>query len=103
MAKTYKKRISSLIKTTNKNVKKTLPVVNDSLKTAAIVAKDVTKETIPIVEKGVSSVYGAMSTGFNLGVSSAKKVGKTIKKISKRKLSRGGSRRRKSRSSKHKY
>lgn len=103
MAKTYKKRVTSFIKNTNKNVKKSLPVVNNSLKTAAVVAKDVTKETIPVVEKGVSSVYGAMSTGFNLGVSSAKKVGKTIKKISKGKFSRGGSRRRKVRSSRCKY
>jgi phage-related protein len=103
MAKTYKKRISSLVKSTNKKVKKVLPVVNDSIKTAAVVAKDVAEETIPIVEKGVSNVYGAMSTGFNLGVSSAKKVGKSMKNISKRKLTRGGSRRRKIRFSKRKH
>lgn len=103
MAKTYKKRISSLMKTTDKKVKKVLPIVNDSLKTAAFVAKDVTKETLPIVEKGVSNVYGAMSTGFNLGVSSAKKVGKTIRTFSKGKTKRGGSRRRKHRSSKRRY
>jgi hypothetical protein len=103
MAKTYKKRITSLMKNTNQKVKKVLPIVNDSLKTAAVVAKDVTKESIPIVEKGVSSVYGAMSTGFNLGVSNAKKLGKSIKKLSKRKLTRGGTRRRKTRSLKRKY
>ena len=99
MAKTYKKNISSLVKTTNKKV---LPAVNDSLKTVSVVAKTVAEETIPIVEKGVSNVYGTMNTGFNLGVSSAKKVGKSIKNISNKKVKRGGSYKRKVRTHKRK-
>ena len=96
MAKSYKKRASNLIKSTSKNVKKALPVVNNGLKTAAYVAKGVAKETIPIVEKGVSAVYGTMDTGFNLGVKEAKNVGKGIQSYTK-KNKRGGRRRRHSR------
>ena len=92
MAKSYKKRASSLIKSTSKNVNKALPVVNNGLKTAAYVAKGVAKETIPIVEKGVSAVYGTMNTGFNLGVKGVKNVGKGMKSL-KKKIS-GGKRRR---------
>jgi hypothetical protein len=43
-----------------------------------------------------------MNTGFNLGVSSAKKVGKSIKNISNKKVKRGGSYKRKVRTHKRK-
>ena len=73
----YKKRASK------SSSKKLTPAVNDGLKTAGVVAKDVAKETIPIVEKGVSAVYGTLASGFNLGVSGAKNVAKGVDKISK--------------------
>ena len=100
MTKSYKKRASNLIKSASKNVKKSLPVVNNGLKTAAYVAKGVVKETIPIVEKGVSAVYGTMNTGFNLGLKEAKNVGKGIKNYTK-KNKKGGRRRRLSRRRRH--
>ena len=96
MKKTFKKRTSNFVKSTSKNVKKALPIVNNSLKTAAFVAKGVAKETIPIVEKGVSAVYGTMATGFNLGVSGVKNIKKGIKSNTTTKHKRGGSRRRRS-------
>ena len=93
MAKSYKKRTSSIVKI----AKKELPVIDNGLKNAGYVAKDVAKETIPIVEKGVSAIYGTMNTGFNLGVKGAKNIGKGIKNISTRKGKSGGSRRRRNR------
>jgi len=92
MTKSYKKRASSLIKSTSKNINKVLPVVDNGIKTASYVAKGVAKETIPIVEKGVSAVYGTMNTGFNLGVSEAKNIGKGIKNYSKKNIKKGGKR-----------
>lgn len=90
MKNSYKKRMSNIVKSTNKNVQKALPVVNDGLKTAGIVARGVAKETIPIVEKGVSAVYGTINSGFNLGSAGVKNIGKGIKSLRKQK---GGSRR----------
>jgi len=93
MAKSYKKRMSKFIKSTSKNVSKSLPVVNNGLKTASYLAKGVAKKTVPVVEEGVSAVYDTMNTGFNLGVKGAKNVGKGIKSLKKKTIS-GGKRRR---------
>ena len=89
MTKSLKKSASSFIKSSSRTAEKAFPVVNDSLKTTGVVVKNVAKETIPIVEKGVSAVYGTMATGFNLGVTGAKNVGKGIKSLKK---VRGGKR-----------
>lgn len=101
MAKSYKKRASGLIKSTSRNVKKVIPAVKDGLETAAYAAKGVVKETIPIVEKGLSAVYGTMNTGFNLGVKGAKNVGKGIKNTMSTRKRRKGGRRRHSRRRRH--
>lgn len=94
-----KSRKISIIKTIDRTASKTLPVVDKSLKTVGIAAKDVAEASIPIVEKGVSAVYGTMATGLDLGVEGVKSVSKRLKsrKISRslarsRKLA-GGSRR----------
>ena len=76
----YKKRAPNFLKSSSKTAQKVAPVVNDSLKTAGVVAK----ETIPIVEKGVSAVYGTLASGFNLGVSGAKNVAKGVNKLSRK-------------------
>ena len=46
------------------------------------------KISIPIVEKGVSAVYGTMATGFNLGVKGVKGVKGVAKGLTKSKRSR---------------
>jgi hypothetical protein len=68
-----------------KSIKKTLPAVNNGLKKVGTAAKDVAKASIPIVEKGVSAVYGTMATGLDLGVRGAKTI---ASKISKRRHSK---------------
>jgi len=101
MAKSYKKRMSKFIKSTSKNVSKSLPVVNNGLKTASYLAKGLAKKTVPVVEEGVSAVYDTMHTGFNLGVKGAKNVGKGIKSL--KKTISGGKRRRTKRNRRKRY
>ena len=45
-----------------------IPVVKTGLKTVGNTAKVVAVKAAPIVEKGISSVYDTMVTGFDLGV-----------------------------------
>lgn len=71
-----------------KTSKKVLPIVDKSLTRVGVVAKDLTKKSIPIVEKGVSVVYGTMATGFDLGVKGAKGVMNTMTKHKKSKQRR---------------
>ena len=47
----------------------------------------------PIVEKGVSKVYGTLATGFDLGIKGAKSVASGVSKMTKRKRSNRKSRR----------
>jgi hypothetical protein len=57
-----------------KTIKRTLPVVNNGLTKVGTAAKDVAEASIPIVEKGVSVVYGTMASGLDLGVKGVKNV-----------------------------
>ena len=65
-----KSRKSNVMKT----IKRTLPVVNNGLTKVGTAAKDVAEASIPIVEKGVSVVYGTMASGLDLGVKGVKNV-----------------------------
>ena len=89
MAKTksFKNKGKKIFRSYSKQAEKALPVINNNLKDAGIMAKDVAKETIPIVEKGVSAVYGTMATGFNLGIKGAKNVASNIKSVTKKRRS----------------
>lgn len=61
-----------------KSSMKVLPSLDNGLKKVGSTAKYAAKSSIPIVEKGVSAVYGTMATGFNLGVNGVSKVAKGI-------------------------
>ena len=77
MAKTRSNRKSnrkSLIKRITKKTNKALPVVNKGLITIGNTAKNIAETSIPVIEKGVSTVYGTMATGFDLGVKGANTV-----------------------------
>lgn len=76
-----------------KSRKNVLKSVNSGLTTVGKVAKGVAKQSMPIINKGVSVVYDTMGKGFDLGVQSIKSVTKRSRKIA------GGSRRRRSRRS----
>ena len=66
--------------------KNAIPVVKTGLKTVGNTAKVVAVKAAPIVEKGVSSVYNTMVTGFDLGLKGVKKFSakKSRSKRSKR-------------------
>jgi hypothetical protein len=75
-----------------KSSMKALPSIDKGLKTVGSTAKYVTKSSIPVLEKGVSAVYGTMATGFDLGVKGARTVAKSVSKGSKRHHKGGKSR-----------
>jgi hypothetical protein len=79
MGKSRRSR-SSVVKSITKTASKTLPVVNKSLKTVGSTAKNVASASIPVIEKGVSAVYGTMATGLDLGVKGAKSIAKGMSK-----------------------
>jgi hypothetical protein len=84
MVKTRKNK-SSLINSIRKTSEKSLPIIDNNLRKVGIAAKTMTEKSLPILEKGVSVVYGTMATGFDLGVKGAKSVATGVKKITKRK------------------
>jgi len=102
-----KSRKNNVMKTINKTARNALPVVNNSLKTVGTTAKDVVEASIPVVEKGVSAVYGTMATGLDLGVKGVESVSKRLKRRSRsRSLARsrsltGGRRSRRRRTRRH--
>ena len=71
-----------------KTIEKTLPMVNKGLNRVGIAAKNVATASIPVVEKGVSAVYGTMASGFDLGIKGVKSVSKSVKTMSKKRKSR---------------
>ena len=83
--KTSFKNVGKSIVSTSK---KALPVVGKGLKKVGTAAKDVAVASAPIIEKGVSLVYGTMAKGFDLGVQGVKTVAKGISK--KRGSKKGG-------------
>lgn len=78
MAKS-RRNVRSVMKTIKKTTSRALPVVDNGLKTVGTATKVVLKKSIPVVEKGVSAVYGTMATGFDLGIKGVKKVAKGVK------------------------
>jgi hypothetical protein len=88
MAKSRKNRSSSIFKNIKKTSVNAVPVVGKGLTKIGSVAKGVAKESVPIVEKGVSTVYGTLATGFNMGEKGVKMVTKGITKNKRRR--RGG-------------
>jgi hypothetical protein len=75
--------------------RKTLPAINNGLKQVESTTKTIVKSSIPVFEKGVSAVYGTMSSGLDLGMKGVKSV---TKKVSlSRSRARSGGRRRRSR------
>ena len=85
MSKTRKnrRRKNFLRKITNTG-KNAIPVVKTGLKTVGKTAKVVAVKAVPIVEKGVSSVYNTMVTGFDLGLKGVKKFSSKSRRTKRR-------------------
>ena len=69
-----------MLKTTTKSAAR-------GLKKIGSVTKNVVVKTAPIIEKGVSGVYGTLATGFNLGVKGAKSVASGVSNMTKKRRS----------------
>ena len=80
MAKTRRNRKSNILNNIKKNSQKAAPVINKSLTKIGTVAEGVAVKSVPIVKKGVSSVYGTLASGFDLGVKGVKTVTRRVTK-----------------------
>ena len=75
MSKTRKNRSKkNFLKKITNTGKRAIPVVETGLKTVGKTAKVVAVKSVPIVEKGVSKIYGTMVEGFDLGVKGVNRV-----------------------------
>lgn len=70
-----------ILKSIESTASTALPVVNKGLTTIGSTAKGVAEKSVPVIEEGVSKVYGTMATGLDLGVKGAKKLRKLTKKV----------------------
>jgi transposase len=102
MAKSRKNR-KSVLKTITHTTEQALPMVDKGLQNVGTVAKGVVVTAAPIVEKGVSKVYGTMATGFDLGVKGVNTVAKGITKKSKTRKQKTYRRRHKGRKSNRRH
>ena len=85
MSKTRKNRSrKNFLKKITRTGKNAIPVVETGLKTVGKTAKVVAVKAAPVVEKGVSSVYNTMVTGFDLGVKGVKQFSSRSKRTKRR-------------------
>lgn len=98
MTKSRKSKKSSILKSLKKTTSKAVPVVKSGLKSVGSTVKNVAIKSAPTVNKGLEGVYGALATGFDMGIKEVKKGVSSVSKMSKKRRSsrrhtRGGSRR----------
>jgi hypothetical protein len=94
MTKSRNNRRSSFFKNIKNTSSKALPVLGKGLETVGTTAKHVAVESAPIIERGVSTVYGTLASGFDLGVKGVKSTFKKGKSKSTSKKGRSKSHRR---------
>ena len=96
--KSRSSRKSGLLKSLKKTSSKAVPIVKSGLKSVGSTVKTVAIKSAPTVNKGLEGVYGALATGFDMGIKGISKgVSKMTKKTrtrSHRKSKRGGTSRR---------
>jgi len=89
MAKSHKTRSSrrsrssrktGVLKSLKKTTSKAVPMVKSGLKSVGSTVKTVAIKSAPTVNKGLEGVYGALATGFDMGI---KGVSKGVSKVSK--------------------
>jgi hypothetical protein len=97
MTKSHRRRSSkksSLFKGLKKTTTKAVPMVKSGLKSVGSTVKTVAIKSAPTVNKGLEGIYGALATGFDMGV---KGVSKGVTKVSSMTKKRHSNRRHKSR------
>ena len=81
-----KSRTKSLSKTKT-ILKNTANTAVSGVKKVGSVAKNVVSKSTPIIEKGVTTLYGTMATGFDLGIKGVKNAAKTVSRTTKKRRS----------------
>ena len=84
MAKSRRNRSSNILKNIQQTSSKAIPVVGKGLKNVGNVAKNAALKSKPVIEKGVSAVYGTLATGFDLGIKGAKNIATNVKNITRK-------------------
>lgn len=84
MAKSRRNRSSNILKNIKNTSSKAIPVVGKGLKNVGNVAKNAAIKSKPVIEKGVSAVYGTLATGFDLGIKGAKNIATNVKNITRK-------------------
>ena len=83
MTKSRKSKKSNILKGLKKTTSKAVPIVESGLKSVGSTVKTVAIKSAPTVNKGLEGVYGALATGFDMGIKGVKKgVSKMTKKRS---------------------
>lgn len=80
-----KSRKSGIVKSLKKSTSKAVPMVKSGLKTVGATVKTVAIKSAPTVNKGLEGVYGALATGFDMGL---KGVSKGYSKMTKKSRSK---------------
>ena len=83
-----KSRKSSMMKSWKKTTSKAVPMVKSGLKSVGATVKTVAIKSAPTVNKGLEGVYGALATGFDMGIKGVSKGVKTVSKMSKKNRSK---------------
>jgi len=84
MSKSRRNRRSSILKNIKNTSERALPLVEKGLTNVGTAAKVVAQKSKPVLEKGVSAVYGTLATGFDLGLKGVKNVASGVKNITKK-------------------
>ena len=66
------------------SLSRAIPLVHNGLNTVGLTAKGIAYKSKPILEKGVSSVYKTIATGFDLGLKGTKSVAKGVKSFTQK-------------------
>ena len=77
----HKSKNSSILKGIKKTTSKAVPMVESGLKSVGSAVKGVAIKTAPTVNKGLEGVYGALATGFDMGIKGVNKGVSSISKI----------------------
>ena len=76
---------SGIMKSLKKTTSKAVPIVKYGLKSVGSTVKTVAIKSAPTVNKGLEGVYGALATGFDMGI---KGVSKGVSKMTKKRRSK---------------
>jgi hypothetical protein len=95
-SKSRSSRKSDVMKSLKKTTSKAVPMVKSGLKSVGSTVKTVAIKSAPTVNKGLGEVYGALATGFDMGIKGVSKMTKKSRssKRSSKRSKRGGTSRR---------